>query len=161
MEQEFKLPIKANVLPAIFLFLWGAVALIFAITILYGIIQSARYYLSFMVPCLFIASFLACNLAIWKMKGIEILLVNSTGLHLRRSGTYFKRKQIISYHELESVDFNPVDKTPGWIKAYNVSGGKISIAYLGRTVRIGQSLTDEEAQHTVHDINAAITTLRQ
>lgn len=161
MEKEFKLPIKANILPAIFLFLWGTVALIFAITILFGIIESARYYLFFIVLCLFTGSFLACNLAIWKIKGIEILLVKSTGLHLSRSGTYFKRKQIIAYYELESVEFNPVDKTPGWVKAYNISGGKINIAYLGRTVRIGQSLTDEEAERFVHDINAAIATLRQ
>lgn len=163
MEQEFKLPIKGNVLSAIFLFLWGTVTIIFAITILYGIVESARYYpfLFFIVTCLLIASFLACNLAIWKIKGIEIVLVKTTGLHLSRSGTYFKRKQFISYHELEYVEFNPVDRTPGWVKAYNLSGGKICIAYLGRTVRIGQSLTNEEAQRFVNDINTAITMLQQ
>lgn len=160
--KQYKVRIEASKAFTLFIATWATVALVMSCLITYGIFSSSRYdgFLLIVAFACFLLSSLAFNLVRWRVIGVEILQLREDGIFLTRTGTVFKKSQLITFNEMDSIEADDDIKTRRWIKLYKLGGGKIIINYLSRHTRFGQSLSYHEAQKLAGEIAQAVKEIK-
>jgi hypothetical protein len=89
---------------------------------------------------------LAINYLTWQLIGRENVQITEDSIILYNSGTWFKRRLKIDFHEYEGIFYETHNRTHRWIQFWGLGGGRISFEYLGRARRFGQDLNNTRAK---------------
>jgi len=89
---------------------------------------------------------------LWQIRGVEILVIDEN-IEVLKKGKIFTSRKVITFSEFESFDYGNDDKIPLIIRVYGIRGGKIIINYLGRSLRMGQDLSVNQAKTIVDEVD--------
>ena len=138
------------------LFLGTAIVISLSIlsTIIYGLINEPERIKDFVIVVLLLSLLIIfmVDLFLWQIRGVEILIINDN-IEILKKGKIFKSKRSILFSEFESFDYGNDDNLPLWIRLYGINGGKIIINYLGKSVRIGQDISINQAKTIVEEVD--------
>ena len=155
-KELYKIIFKKTTSLTITLFLGTAITigLMILSTIIYGLIGEPERIKDFAIVVVLLAIFIIFLLDrfLWQIRGIEILIINQN-IEVLKKGNIFQSKKIVTFSEFESFDYGDDDKIPFWIRLYGINGGKIIINYLGKSLRIGQNISINQAKIIVEEID--------
>jgi hypothetical protein len=151
---------KRSFILLLFLGVWLALAWVIVFTILYNFITD-RFDSELAIATLMIVliSLYLSRVFLWNLSGEESISFFNEYIEIRKKGLPFFSTFKIFYTEFEGVDTEQ-DKTPGVLRIYGIAGGKLNIKYLGKTIRFGQSIEDNEALQLKSEIELTLKAIQ-
>ena len=103
------------------------------------------------------------DLILWQIRGYEFVRMDNGTLTIRKKGKLFSISNTIDLSEIENIYLKNYNTTfyTLFVKIMGIKGGKICIEYLGRSIYVGQSLTDEEASKYIGEMNKLLSDYRK
>ncbi len=77
-------------------------------------------------------------------------------IEIIKTGKIINSKKVITFSEFESFDYGNDDEIPLLIRLYGIKGGKIIINYLGRSLRMGQDISINQAKTIVQEVDSLL-----
>lgn len=158
-KEHYKITFKKKTSLTITLFLGAGIVIgsMILATIIYGLTGEPGRIKDFSIIVVLLALFIIVlvDRFLWLTRGIETLIINEN-IEVQKRGNIFSSKKIITFSEFESFDYGNDTQIHFWIRLYGISGGKIIINYLGRSLRIGQDISLNQAKIIVEEIDTVL-----
>lgn len=130
-------------------------------TVVYGLLTNIDYIdgeiISFMMLYILGGLFIL-RIFLWHLRGHEKVTLDDKQLRIEKLGTILTTVRRFEVSELDLFSLTDNPTTPGWIKFWGLGGGAIQFPYLGQNKYFGQTLTKNEANSIIAQLNDRLKT---
>ncbi len=126
-DKLFYSRIKPRWLSTLFVLVWTVLCVGMIGVLIYGTVETPSRLEEVVVVCLLlmIAILGAINYMRWQFTGRENIVFTDTNVVVYRSGTWFAKKLMLTYEEIEGVELLSENQSPFLLSLYGFRDGKI------------------------------------
>ena len=163
IHKIYKFKIKTNWFYFIFISIWTLFLFSMIIILAYNLATTPSRIKDVIVLWIFLLLilFLALDNLSWQFRGQVIIVFNNNCVELKKQGSFIGGYSRIHYFEIDDINYDNDDETQSMIKNLGLGGGKIKIEYLGRQKRIGQGLSNHDAEAIVKEMKLELIKRKQ
>lgn len=153
--KRFVLRKHGNMALIAFLPVWLVGAALMSGMLLYGqVTEPAKYpELWLLLAGILAVSTFVLRIWLWHLRGKEVVSAYRLHIDIERRGSFLYPPRSIAVDEIDAIGTAISNETPRWIRWWGLSGGRVRIAYLGRSVLFGQDLPQKMAEDIVQELN--------